>query len=91
MIRSRMIAATSGDVAATGGIAARLRDLQIGCHVPGLVEESISYFHRHLLDKCADAELLLADDLDANDVFLRVEIEHDKALLGAERLRAHNC
>lgn len=67
-----------------------LRDLQVGRHVAGLIEDRVSHFDWHLLDQGANAELLLTDDLDANHVLVRVKVEHDEAFLRSKRFGARN-
>lgn len=56
----------------------------------GCVRAAPRWFARDEFDEFANAELLLADDLDAEHVTFRIEIEHHEAVFGTEGLGAHN-
>ena len=66
--------------------------MQIGGNVAGLIEHGVARFDRNLFDEFADAELLLANDFDAHDIFIRIEGKHYKAFFRAEGFRCdHFC
>ena len=71
----------------------RRRDLdclKFGRHVAGAFEQRLGGLHGDEFDEFANAELLLADDLDAEHVTFRIEIEHHEAVFGTEGLGAHD-
>ena len=68
---------------------AHLRGLQIGGNVAGLVEHGITGFDRHLLDEFTYAELLLPDYFNPDNVFIRIEVQHDQTFFRTEGFCGH--
>ena len=56
----------------------RLRCLEIGCDIASLVQDFVGGSHGNEFDEFADAELMLADDLNADDIAFDIEIKHDQ-------------
>ena len=61
-----------------------LRCLEICRDVASLVQDFVGGLNRNEFDEFADAELMLADDLDADDVAFNIEIKHDQTGFGPE-------
>src|SRR2546429_7163358 len=60
------------------------RGLQIGCHVASLIEHGVARLDRYLFDELANAELVLADYFNADNVLIRIEVQHHETLLRTE-------